>query len=292
MDTETDVIRYIKNNMDKFSKRQRMIAEYIIENYDKASYMTASKLSSEVGVSESTVVRFAAELGFDGYQKLQTSLQEVTCSKLTSVQRMEFASQRIDTENVLEKVLQSDIEKIQKTLQEIDREQFDNIVDALINAENIYIIGVRSAASIAMFASFYFNLLFEHVKLINTSSASDVFEQIMRVSEKDVVFGISFPRYSQSTLRALEYANRKGAVVAGLTDSIHSPIVRLSKYCLTARSDMTSFADSLAAPISVLNALIAAAGMKKRKEVSRTFELLESIWDEYHVYEKRGDEYD
>ncbi len=292
MDTEIDIIRYIKNNTDKFSKRQRMIAEYIVENYDKASYMTAAKLSEEVGVSESTVVRFAAELGFDGYQKLQTSLQDVTRSKLTSVQRMEFASQRIDTKNVLAEVLQSDIEKIHKTLQEIDKEQFDRIVDALIKAENIYIIGVRSAASLAMFASFYFNLLFEHVKLIDTTSASDVFEQIMRVNERDVVLGISFPRYSQSTLRALEFAGKKGAVVVGLTDSAHSPIVRLSKYCLTARSDMTSFADSLAAPISVLNALIAAVGMEKRSEVSKTFELLENIWDEYHVYEKRGDEHE
>ncbi len=287
-----DIIRYIKNNMDKFSKRQKMIAGYIIENYDKASYMTAARLSDEVGVSESTVVRFAAELGFDGYQKLQTSLQDVTRSKLTSVQRMEFVSQRIDTKNVLAEVLQSDIDKIQKTLQDIDQEQFDKIVDALINADNIYIIGVRSAASLAMFASFYFNLLFENVKLINTSSASDVFEQILRVDENDVVLGISFPRYSQSTLRALEYAGKKGATVVGLTDSTHSPIVRLSEYCLMARSDMTSFADSLAAPISVLNALIAAVGIKKRDEVSKTFELLENIWDEYHVYEKRGDEHE
>lgn len=287
---DTDIIRYIKDNIDKFSKRQKMIAEYIIENYDKAAYMTAARLSDEVGVSESTVVRFAAELGFDGYQKLQTSLQDVMRSKLTSVQRMDFISQRMDTKNVLAAVLQSDIEKIQRTLQEIDHEQFDRVVDALIEADNIYIIGVRSAASLAMFAAFYFNHLFERVKLINTSSASDVFEQILRINEKDVVIGISFPRYSQSTLRALEYAGKQGATVVGLTDSNNSPIVRLSKYCLIARSDMASFADSLAAPISVLNALIAAVGIKKRDEVAKNFEQLESIWDEYHVYEKRGDE--
>lgn len=290
LEHDTDIIKYIKDNIEKFSKRQKMIAEYIIANYDKASYMTAARLSEEVGVSESTVVRFAAELGFDGYQKLQRSLQDVMRSKLTSVQRMDFVSQRIDTKNILAEVLQSDIDKIQRTLQEIDHEQFDAVVDALINADNIYIIGVRSAASLAMFASFYFNLLFERVKLINTSSASDVFEQILRVNEKDVVIGISFPRYSQSTLRALEYARKNGAAVVGLTDSNNSPIVRLSKYCLIARSDMTSFADSLAAPISVLNALIAAVGIRKRDEVSKSFELLENIWDEYHVYEKRDEE--
>lgn len=289
MGNETDVISYIENHMDGFSKRQKMIGQYIIENYDKAAYMTAARLSSEAGVSESTVVRFAAELGFDGYQQLQRTLQELTRTQLTSVQRMAVADQRIGNENILKSVLEADIDKIQKTLHEIDTGEFYKAAEALAEAKNVYVIGVRSAASLAMFAGFYFNLMFDHVHLIHTTSASDVFEQILRVNQGDVVLGISFPRYSKSTIKALEYAQKRGATVIGLTDSIHSPIVRTSACCLIARSDMASFADSIVAPLSVLNALIAELGIRKKDDMADTFEHLEQIWDEYGVYEKRGE---
>lgn len=290
MDNEIDIISYMKKNMVTFSKRQKIIALYILENYDKAAYMTAAKLSEEVGVSESTVVRFAAELGFDGYQKLQNTLQEVTRTKLTSVQRMEIASRRIGDGDILTDVLQSDIEKIQKTLSEIDNEQFNGVVNAIVNAKNIYIMGVRSSASLAMFASFYLNLIFDNVRAIHTTSSSDVFEQIFRIDEDDVIFGISFPRYSKNTIEALQYAKTKGATIIGLTDCKHSPIVKESDYCLLARSDMASFVDSLVAPFSVMNALIVALGIRQHKEVSQTFGELESIWDEYNVYDKRNEE--
>lgn len=289
MENETDIISYIKCNMNGFSKRQKMIAGYIIENYDKAAYMTAANLSAEVGVSESTVVRFSAQLGFDGYQKLRRVLQEVTQAKLTAVQRMEIASQRMSDRDILTNVLEKDMDKIQKTLTEINHDEFKNAVDVLTKARKIYIIGARSAAALASFAAFYFNLLFSDVKVINTTSSSDLFEQLLRLESDDAVLGISFPRYSKSTIKALEYAKKHGAAVIGLTDSINSPIVKESTYCLVARSDMNSFADSLVAPMSVINALISAIGMNKKDEVSKTLERLEYIWDVYGVYDKRNE---
>ncbi len=289
VENDTNIILYIKNNMGSFSKRQKMIGNYIIEHYDKAAYMTAAKLSEEVGVSESTVVRFSAELGFDGYQKLQRVLQEVTQAKLTAVQRMEIASQRMGDRDVLTDVLEMDMDKIQKTLLEIDHDEFKKSVEILTKAKKIYIIGARSAAALASFADFYFNLIFKDVKVI-TSGGSDLFEQILRLESGDAVFGISFPRYSKSTIKALDYAKEHGAYVIGLTDSINSPIVKASTHCLIARSDMNSFADSLVAPMSVINALIAAIGMNKKQEVSETLERLEHIWDVYGVYDKRSEE--
>lgn len=287
MDNEENIILYIKNNMSGFSKRQKMIGSYIVEHYDKAAYMTAAKLSEEVGVSESTVVRFSAELGFDGYQKLQRVLQEVTQSKLTSVQRMEIASKRIGEQSVLTDVLETDMEKIQKTLLEIDRSEFERAVRVLSNAKKIYIVGARSASALASFAAFYFNLIFDEVKVIHTTSSSDIFEQLLRLESGDVLFGISFPRYSKSTIKAMEYAKERGAAVIGLTDSLNSPLVKQTTHCLIARSDMNFFADSLVAPMSVINALIAAIGINKKDEISATLEKLENIWDAYGVYDKK-----
>lgn len=286
MGSDTDIISYIREHRADFSKRQRIIADYIMQNYDNAAYMTAAALAGAVGVSESTVVRFAAELGFDGYQKLQKRLQEVTRAQLTSIQRMEIASRRMSGDHILTAVLKSDVEKIEKTLSEIDKTQFDGAVEALLRAKNIYIAGVRSAAALAAFAGFYFNLLFENVRLINTTGMDDIFEQMLWTGEEDVVLGMSFPRYSKNTLKALEYARKRGTTVVGITDSIHSPLVRLSDYCLIARSDMDSFVDSLVAPFSVINALIVAVGMKKKHEIRDSFEQLESVWEEYGVYDK------
>lgn len=284
--SETDVIKYISDNMVNFSKRQRQLAEFILDHLDKAAYMTALQLGKAAGVSESTSVRFAAELGFGRYHDFQKSMREAARNQLNSMQRMEIATERIGNDDVLSSVLKSDVEKILVTLNEIDRAQFSAAVDTLLKADNIYITGVRSAAALANFTGFYFNLLFDNVKLINTTGADDIFEQLLRIGKNDAVLGMSFPRYSKNTVDALEYAAKCGASVIGITDSKKSPIVKYSKYCLIARSDMDSFVDSLVAPLSVVNALIVTIGMKKKQEAMSTFEKLEKIWAEYEVYDK------
>ena len=283
---DTDVIGYINEHMADFSKRQRVLGEYIAKHYDKAAYMTAAQLGKNAGVSESTVVRFAAEIGFDGYQSLQKNLRVATRNQLNSLQRMELAENKIADGDILGAVLKSDIEKIISTLDEIDKEQFDGAVETLLNAENIYITGVRSAAALASFTGFYFNLLFDNVRLINSTGADDIFEQLFRVGKNDAVLGMSFPRYSKNTVAALRYAAGCGASVIGITDNKKSPIVKFSKYCLIARSDMDSFVDSLVAPLSVVNALTVAVGMRKKKETVDTFKKMETIWAEYEVYDK------
>lgn len=285
-----DLMSKIQNNLSTFSKGQRLIAKYIIEHYDKAAFLTASKLGATVGVSESTVVRFATELGYGGYPQLQKALQEMIRNKLTAVQRMEVTSDRMGDQDILHSVLSSDIDKIRMTLDEIDRSSFEAAVEAILNARNIYILGVRSSASLSGFLGFYFNLMFDNVKLIHTNSVSEIFEQILRVGDGDVVLGVSFPRYSKRTLKALEYSKKSGATVIALTDSRLSPLSQTADYTLLAKSDMASFVDSLVAPLSVVNALIVAIGMRKQKEISETFTHLESIWDEYEVYEKLDNE--
>lgn len=272
-----------------FSKGQKNIAQFIIEHYDKAAYMTASKLGGIVGVSESTVVRFASELGYDGYPELQKSLQELIRSKLTSVQRMEVSTDRLGGGDVLEKVLNSDIEKIKKTIAELSREEFTGAVDAIVSAKKIYILGVKSASALANFLGLYFNYIFDHVVLVNPASGSEVFEQIMRIGKDDVIIGISFPRYSKRTVKAMKFASDRGAKVISITDSEISPIYRYATYNLIAKSDMASFVDSLVAPLSLINALIVAVGIKCRDKVYETFAGLEHIWDEYGVYEKTND---
>ena len=285
-----DLMSKIQNNLSTFSKGQRLIAKYIIEHYDKAAFLTASKLGATVGVSESTVVRFATELGYGGYPQLQKALQEMIRNKLTAVQRMEVTSDRMGDQDILRSVLSSDIDKIRMTLDEIDRSSFEAAVEAILHARNIYILGVRSSASLSGFLGFYFNLMFDNVKLIHTNSVSEIFEHILRVGDGDVVLGVSFPRYSKRTLKALEYSKKSGATVIALTDSRLSPLSQTADYTLLAKSDMASFVDSLVAPLSVVNALIVAIGMRKQKEISETFTHLESIWDEYEVYEKLDNE--
>jgi DNA-binding MurR/RpiR family transcriptional regulator len=282
----TDLISKIKEMLSSFSKGQRLIGKFIIEHYDKAAFMTAYKLGVTVGVSESTVVRFASEVGYKGYPELQNALQDLIRNRLTSVQRMEVTSDQLGDQNVLEKVLTSDIEKIRKTLDDISKDDFDGAVDALIGASKIYILGVRSSSALASFLGFYLNLIFENVRLVHTTSVSEMFEQVMRVNSNDVVIGISFPRYSLRTLKALKFASDRGAQVLAITDSHQSPLAPFAKYLLLARSDMASFVDSLVAPLSLINALIVAVGLKKRDEVSKTFAELEKIWDDYQVYEK------
>ena len=285
-----DLITKIQSELPGFSKGQKQIARFILEHYDKAAFMTASRLGVTVGVSESTVVRFATELGYDGYPHLQRALQEMIRNKLTSVQRMEVAGDRMGGRDVLQTVLHADTDMIRVTLDEIDRDAFQGAVDALMGAKRIYILGVRSSSALASFLGFYFNLLFENVTLVHTNSVSEIFEQVLRVGPGDVLFGISFPRYSKRTLNAMKYARDRGARVIALTDSQLSPLARVADHVLLARSDMASFVDSLVAPLSVINALIVAVGMSRRDEIEQTFNKLERIWEEYDVYEKPEDD--
>lgn len=285
-----DLMNKIQSELPGFSKGQKQIARFILEHYDKAAFMTASRLGMTVGVSESTVVRFATELGYDGYPHLQRALQEMIRNKLTSVQRMEVSSDRMGGRDVLQTVLHADMDMIRQTLDEIDRDAFQGAVDSLIGAKRIYILGVRSSSALSSFLGFYFNLLFENVTLVHTNSASEIFEQVLRVGPGDVLLGVSFPRYSKRTLSAMQYARDRGARVIALTDSQLSPLARVADHLLLARSDMASFVDSLVAPLSVVNALIVAVGMSRRDKIEHTFNQLERIWEEYDVYEKPEDD--
>ena len=281
-----DLLSKIESALPKMSKGRKLIAAFILEHYDKAAYMTASKLGAQVGISESTVVRFADELGFAGYPELQSSLREIVRNKLTTLQRIEIASDRIGNDDILEKVINSDIDKMHRSLEKINREHFNRAVDALIGADNIYIVGMRSSSSLAAFMSFYFNLIFDNVKYITNTGGSEIFENIMRITDRDVMVGISFPRYSKRCINAVQYAKSQNAHIIAITDSELSPIAELADSLLLAESEMASFVDSLVAPLSIINAIIVAAGMKKKDEVSNTFKKLEEIWDDYDVYQK------
>lgn len=281
-----DILAVIQENMSTFSKGQKRIANYILESYDKAAFMTASKLGKTVNVSESTVVRFASELGYDGYPSMQKSLQKMIRNRLTSVQRIEVSYDRFGDQDVLTSVLQSDIEKIRLTLEEVDHQSFDSAVDAIVSAHKVYIIGVRSATSIATFLHFYFNLIFDNVVMVAANTASEMFENLVKVGPNDVVIGVSFPRYSSRTVQAMSFARDQGATTISITDSEASPLAPISTYTLKARSDMASFVDSLVAPLSLVNALLVAVSRKKDEELAHTFQKLEKIWDEYGVYEK------
>ncbi len=281
-----DILTVIQDSMHTFSKGQRKIANFILESYDKAAFMTASRLGQKVGVSESTVVRFAFELGYDGYPDMQRSLQKMIRSRLTTVQRIEVTRDRLGDQDLLSMVLQSDIEKIRQTLEELDRDSFYNAVEAIVSARKVYIIGVRSSASIASFLYFYFNLIFDNVVLVSANTASEIFESLLRVGEGDAVIGISFPRYSSRTVQAISFARDRGATTIAITDSETSPLAPISRYSLMARSDMASFVDSLVAPLSLVNALLVAVSQRKNEDLSNTFHTLEKIWEEYNVYEK------
>lgn len=281
-----DILALIQGNMKTFSKGQKLIANFILESYDKAAFMTASKLGKTVHVSESTVVRFAAELGYDGYPSMQKALQEMIRSKLTSIQRIEVSNDRIGNQDVLSMVMHSDIEKIRMTLEEVNRASFERAVEKIVSARHIYILGVRSAAAIASFLGFYFNLIFDNVTVVHSTSTSEVFEQLLHIGPEDVILGVSFPRYSRRTVQAMHFARDRKAQVIAITDSQVSPLAASATHTLVAKSDMASFVDSLVAPLSMINALIVAVSQKKKEDLSHTFETLEQIWDEYEVYEK------
>ena len=283
----SDIIKDIEKKSKNLSKSHKKIAEYILEKCEKAAYMTAGRLAEKTGVSESTVVRFACELGYDGYPTLQKALKEQVKAQLTTAQRMELAYEKMGSRDIFASTLKADISYIEKTLETMDKSQLEKAADAISSADKIYVTGVRSAAGLAEFVRFYLKLIFDNVYMIKSTGGDDLFEQILNVGEKDVVIGISFPRYSKNTLRALSYAKAGGATVIGITDSENSPVAKESDISLISRSDTTSFVDSLVAPLSVINALIASVGMKNRDKMQKNLEKLERIWEEYEVYDKK-----
>ena len=285
---ERDIISLVETKEAGFSKGQLRIAQYIKENSDKAAFMTAAKLGQKAGVSESTVVRFALELGFEGYPEMRKALQEMIRNRLTSVQRIEVAKTVIGTRDPLTAVLNSDMENIMLTQNSVDRVSFDRAVDAIVKARNVYILGTRTSSTLAGFMGYYLSLLFDNVRLLREDGMGEYFEQILRIGPGDVFIGISYPRYSRRTVKAVRFARDRGATVLALTDTDSSPIARLADICLMARSDMVSFVDSLVAPLSLINALLMAVGEQKQ-DVLNLFGGLEKVWDDYDVYEKAED---
>ena len=284
-----DILSVLEELAPTFSKGQRKIAAYITEFYDKAAFMTASRLGKAVGVSESTVVRFAVELGYDGYPSMQKAMQEMVLNRLTSVQRIGVANDRIGDQDVLSMVLQADADKLRQTNETVDREAFHAAVQAILHARRIYLLGVRSASVLVNFLGYYLNYMFDNVHVITTSGTSEIFEKLVNVTQEDVVIAFSFPRYSASTVKGVQYCHSVGAKVIGITNSNLSPLGQVSDCVLVAKSDMVSLVDSLVAPLSVVNALIVALAAGREQELEKTFNTLEKVWEEYHVYEKRAD---
>ena len=285
MGNTNDLTNRINERYSTMSRGQKLLATYITDNYDKAVFLTAARLGEAVGVSESTVVRFAAQLGYKGYPQFQRALEEMVRGRLDAVSRIEVTYGRISRSRVLDSVLKSDMEKIKDTCEKIDQNAFEMAVETILTARRIYVIGIRSCAPLAAFLAFYLNYIFDRVILLHTNSSSEIFEQMVRISREDVIIGISFPRYSLRTLKALEFANHRSAKVITLTDSVHSPMNLYSSCNLIAESNMASIVDSLVAPLSVINALSVALCMRRQDEVADTLESLEQIWDDYQVYE-------
>jgi DNA-binding MurR/RpiR family transcriptional regulator len=282
MENAHEIIQRLNQSGKKLSKSHRRIAECIVSHYDKAAFMTASRLGEYVGVSESTVVRFAAALGYEGYPQLQKALQELIRHRLTAAQRFEMTSD-MDQTQVLSKVLKADMQNIRATIDELDVQVFENVVERILNANDIYVLGLRASAPLAQFLTHYLKFVFKNVHLV-TSGISDVFEQLSRIDEGDLLIGISFPRYSARTIEAMQFARSRNATLVAITDGPLSPLHSTADLCLTAKSEMASFVDSLAAPLSVINALIVALGQRRRQQVTQYFDQLEDIWDEYKVY--------
>lgn len=282
MDNAQELIQRLNHSGKKLSKSHRRIAECIVTHYDKVVFMTASKLGEYVGVSESTVVRFAAALGYSGYPQLQKALQELLRHRLTASQRFELTND-MDHVQVLNKVLKADIQNIRSTLDELDIGSFERAIDAIIQARQIYVMGLRSSAPIAEFFVHYLKFIFPNVRVV-TSGVSDVFEQLSRIGEGDLLIGISFPRYASRSIEAMDFARKQGASLIAITDGPLSPLHSTADICLMAKSDMSSFVDSFAAPLSLINALLVALGQRRRTEVSEYFNKMECIWAEYDVY--------
>jgi len=284
-----DILSILEARASHFSKGQRRIAAHITEAYNKAAFMTASRLGKAVGVSESTVVRFAMELGYDGYPSMQKAMQEMVLNRLTPVQRMGVANERLNDQDVLTTVLQTDAEKLRQTAEAVSREAFQEAVHAILNARRIYVIGVRSVSVLVNFLGYYLNYMFDNVHMITSSGESEMFEKLVNVTHDDVVIAFSFPRYSTSTIKGVRYCRSIGARIIGITNSHLSPLGQSSDHVLVAKSDMISLVDSLVAPLSVVNALVVALATGREKALAQTFAALEHVWEEYHVYEKQVD---
>ena len=282
-----NILSLIQGKKHEFSKGQRAIAAYITECYDKAAFMTANRLGKTVGISESTVVRFAMELGFDGYPAMQKAMQEMVVNRLTSVQRITAANDRIGNQDLLSMVIQSDMEKLRTTAEMISRDAFLAAVEAILKARRVFIVGGRSTAPLASFLGYYLSQMLDTVHTVTVSGTSAVFEQIISADERDAVVAFSFPRYSSSTAQAAEYCRSKGAKVIGITDSPASPLGRNCDHVLLAKSDMISLVDSLTAPLSISNALIVAIAARREQQVQKKFAELERVWEKYNVYEKQ-----
>lgn len=284
-----DLMKIIQTNFHKLSKGQKIIAQYIMNNYDKAAFMTAAKLGENVGVSESTVVRFANAIGYIGYPQLQKQLQEMVKTKLTTVQRIEMSSDYTSKDSILKNILKSDMENIRATIDEIDSASFDESVKRISEAKSIYIIGLRSSTALSEFLGFYLNLIRDNVHVV-TYTIGDIFEQLFRIGKDDLVIAIGFPRYSSRTVKALEYVKSRGATTVAITDGMLSPLCAYADNTLIAKSNMESFVDSIVAPMSVLNALIVAVGINERHSISASFGSLEEIWTKYNIFSGDKDE--
>lgn len=285
-----DILTVIQENMSTFSKGQKRIANYILESYDKAAFMTASRLGKTVSVSESTVVRFASELGYDGYPSMQRALQEMIRSRLTSTQRIQQAGDMLSGQDLLTAVVQTDMEKLRMVVDEADRKEFDKVVNLLMECSHLYILGVRSSYFVAGYLNFYMHLLSENVTLVQSNAAGEIFEQLFRIGPGDVLLAISFPRYSNVTVNTVKFARDRGATIVAITDNELSPVYQMSDAALLAPSEMISFVDSMVAPLSLINALLVAIGYRMGKDVSKTFGELEDIWNEYGVFGRTDDE--
>ena len=285
-----NVLQTIRSGMDGFSKGQKRIAAFILDNYDRAAFMTAARLGETASVSESTVVRFAAQLGYDGYPEMQKALQELIRGKLTSIQRIEASGHQINGSDIAGSVMQRDMETIRNTIERMDRTEFDLAVEKLMGAKHIYLLGVRSSSFLAGYLNFYFHLIFENVTLVQSSAAGEIFDQMLRIGPGDVLVGISFPRYSKMAVNAVRFARDRGADVIAVTDSKMSPLYKMASASLLVSSDMISFVDSMAAPVSLLNALIMAVGQQKSAETAENFSELERVWSRYGIFGYEEDE--
>lgn len=283
---KSNLTSLIASHMADFSKGQRRIAQYILEHYDEAAFMTAFRLGETVGVSESTVVRFAAELGFDGYPDLQKAVQELIRSKLNSIQRIEVTCARMADDDVLDHILSSDITNIRQTLEELPRDTFYEAVDAIINARKVYIFGAGSCRSLANFTAYYLKMLLGDIHLVYTSSEMEILEEMFHIDERDVLIGLSFPRYSSKAVKTLHFAHSRKAKVVAVTDSQASPIAPFADHLLLAKSDMATIVDSLVAPLSLINALIVAVAVKTLDNNREKLTELENLWETYSVYAK------
>ena len=284
-----NVLQTIRSGMDGFSKGQKRIAAFILDNYDRAAFMTAARLGETASVSESTVVRFAAQLGYDGYPEMQKALQELIRGKLTSIQRIQVSRDQMSGADILGSVMQRDMNSIHNVIDRLDRDAFSCAVDKLLGAKHIYILGVRSSSFLAGYLNFYFRLIYDNVTQVQ-GGAAGTFDQLFRVGPGDVVIAICFPRYSELALKTVQYAKDRGATIIGVTDSEMSPVYQMSSGSLLVRNEMISFVDSLAAPMSMLNALILAAAHKQGTDISATFNELEHVWDRFGIFGKVEDE--